>query len=138
MSDGDIGRAVEFVGPKRVEAVSTEEPVPALGDVVAEASVSAVSAGSELLAYRGELGPETVADETEPTLQLLFTSLADAADRYRDETLNDQLKGNPTAERLARTLFEATATSDAPAATEPTVTLREDDVASVAYTGEIR
>ncbi|TKX47946.1 zinc-binding alcohol dehydrogenase [Halorubrum sp. SD690R] len=68
MSDGDAGRAVEFVGPERVEVVPTEAPVPGPDEVVVDAAVSAVSAGSELLAYRGELDPETVADEELPAL----------------------------------------------------------------------
>ncbi len=71
-------------------------------------------------------------------IDLALDALADAADRYRDETLNDHLEGNPSAERLARALFEALATVDAPAATELTVSVREDDVASVSYTGELR
>ncbi|MDB9232658.1 zinc-dependent alcohol dehydrogenase [Halorubrum ezzemoulense] len=68
MSDGDAGRAVEFVGPEHVEVVPTEAPVPGPDEVVVDATVSAVSAGSELLAYRGELDPETVADEELPAL----------------------------------------------------------------------
>ncbi|TKX75151.1 zinc-binding alcohol dehydrogenase [Halorubrum sp. GN11_10-6_MGM] len=63
MSDEGTERAVEFAGPRRVEVVSTADPDPAPDEVVVSASVSAVSAGSELLAYRGELDPETVADE---------------------------------------------------------------------------
>ena len=63
MRDGDAGHAVEFTGPERVDAVPVDEPVPDPDEVVVEATVSAVSAGSELLAYRGDLDPETVADE---------------------------------------------------------------------------
>jgi threonine dehydrogenase-like Zn-dependent dehydrogenase len=63
VSDEASGRAVEFPGPERVETVPIEEPVPGPDEVVVSASVSAVSAGSELLAYRGEFDPETVADE---------------------------------------------------------------------------
>ena len=70
-------------------------------------------------------------------IDLALDALADAADRYRDETLNDHLDGNPSAERLARALFDALADVDAPAATELTVTVREDDVASVAYAGAL-
>ncbi|VTT88187.1 Threonine dehydrogenase and related Zn-dependent dehydrogenases [Halorubrum sp. DM2] len=68
MSGGDTGRAVEFVGPERVDVVAIDDPVPAPDEVVVEATVSAVSAGSELLAYRGELDPDTVADEELPSL----------------------------------------------------------------------
>ena len=70
-------------------------------------------------------------------IDLAIEALGDAADRYRDETLNDLLDGNPSAERLARALFDALADVDAPAATELTVTVREDDVASVAYAGAL-
>ncbi|SFR48981.1 MULTISPECIES: 6-pyruvoyl trahydropterin synthase family protein [Halorubrum] len=71
-------------------------------------------------------------------IDLALEAIADAADRYRDETLNDHLEGNPSAERLARALFDALADVDAPAATELTVSVREDDAASVSYTGELR
>ena len=71
-------------------------------------------------------------------IDLALDALADAADRYRDETLNEYLDGNPSAERLARALFDDLAAVDAPAATELSVTVREDDVASVAYAGELR
>ncbi|SDF30117.1 6-pyruvoyltetrahydropterin/6-carboxytetrahydropterin synthase [Halorubrum xinjiangense] len=71
-------------------------------------------------------------------IDLALDALADAADRYRDETLNEHLDGNPSAERLARALFDDLAAVDAPAATELSVTVREDDIASVAYAGELR
>jgi len=70
-------------------------------------------------------------------IDLAVEALGAAADRYRDETLNDHLDGNPSAERLARRLFDALAGVDAPAATELTVTVREDDAASVSYTGAL-
>ena len=70
-------------------------------------------------------------------IDLALEAIGDAADRYRDETLNDHLEGNPSAERLARALFDALASVDAPAATELTVTVREDDVASVSYAGAL-
>jgi len=70
-------------------------------------------------------------------IDLALDALADAAGRYRDETLNDHLEGNPSAERLARALFVDLAAVDAPAATRLTVTVREDDAASVAYAGEL-
>ena len=70
-------------------------------------------------------------------IDLAIEALGDAADRYRDETLNDLLDGNPSAERLARALFDALVDVDAPAATELTVTVREDDVASVSYAGAL-
>ncbi|WP_241658443.1 hypothetical protein [Halorubrum sp. BOL3-1] len=82
MNDG-AGRAVEFAGPERVDAVPIDDPVPGPDEVVVEAAVSAVNAGSELLAYRGEPDPGTVADaptayrrladERDAALQILFT-----------------------------------------------------------------
>jgi 6-pyruvoyltetrahydropterin/6-carboxytetrahydropterin synthase len=70
-------------------------------------------------------------------IDLARAALADAAERYRDETLNDHLDGNPSAERLARALFDDLAAVDAPAATELRVTVREDDVARVSYAGSL-
>lgn len=57
-----------------------------------------------------------------------------AAERYRDETLNDHLDGNPSAERLAAALGDRVAERvDAPAAERLTVAVREDDVAEVSH-----
>ena len=59
-----------------------------------------------------------------------------AVDRYRDETLNEYLDGNPSCERLAAALFDhLVATVDAPAVDELTVAIHEDDTAVVTYTG---
>lgn len=63
-------------------------------------------------------------------------ALADAVDRYRDETLNDHLSGNPSVERLANALHTQLAAIDAPAVEELTVTVFEDDKARVSYTGQ--
>ncbi|TKX75150.1 6-carboxytetrahydropterin synthase [Halorubrum sp. GN11_10-6_MGM] len=70
-------------------------------------------------------------------IDLAVEALSGVADSYRDETLNDHLDGNPSAERLARALFDALADVEAPAATELAVTVREDDVASVSYAGAL-
>lgn len=60
-------------------------------------------------------------------------------DRYRDETLNDHLEGNPSAERLAMTLFfDLRESVDAPAVDELSVAVHEDDAAVVTYTGPFR
>ena len=62
--------------------------------------------------------------------------LETAVDRYRDETLNDHLDGNPSCERLAEALFDhLVATVDAPAVDELTVAVHEDAAAVVTYTG---
>ncbi|QAU11962.1 hypothetical protein EKH57_03905 [Halorubrum sp. BOL3-1] len=52
-------------------------------------------------------------------------------------TPNDHPDGNPSAERPARALFDALADVDAPAATELTVAVHEDDVARVSYSGAL-
>ncbi|EMA59377.1 zinc-dependent alcohol dehydrogenase [Halorubrum kocurii] len=56
-------RAIEFATPREVDVVDIDPPAPDRGEVLVETTVSAVSAGTELLAYRGELDPETAADE---------------------------------------------------------------------------
>jgi 2-desacetyl-2-hydroxyethyl bacteriochlorophyllide A dehydrogenase len=55
---------LEFSGVRHVSLV--EEPLapPAAGHLVARTLVSAISAGTELLAFRGQLPPETPLDET--------------------------------------------------------------------------
>lgn len=66
------------------------------------------------------------------------TALSTAVDRYRDETLNEFLSGNPSVERLATALSVAlTAAIDAPAVEELTVVVHEDDTAAVSYTAPV-
>lgn len=57
-------RALLFTGPRRVDIV--DEPVASLlpGQVLARTLVSALSAGTELLAFRGELPADAPLDET--------------------------------------------------------------------------
>ena len=57
-------RAILFVAPRRVEVRPV--PLPALteGDVLVRTSHSGISAGSELLAYRGDVDPSLPLDET--------------------------------------------------------------------------
>src|SRR5919202_112790 len=57
-------RAVQFTAPRHVEIVRVE--LPAAGDerIVVRTRYSGISAGTELLAYRGELDASTVRDET--------------------------------------------------------------------------
>jgi len=62
VSAGDA-RAVEFAAPREVDVIDIDPPAPAAGEVLVDTAVSAVSAGTELLAYRGDLDAETVADE---------------------------------------------------------------------------
>ena len=70
-------------------------------------------------------------------IDLARAELRDAVGGYRDVTLNERLDGNPSVERLATALFDDLAGIDAPAVEEVTVAVREDDAATVSYTGSI-
>ena len=61
-------QAVVFVAPRVIEVHQVGLPPPGDGEVLVRTSYSGISAGTELLAYRGELDPEMVADERLPTL----------------------------------------------------------------------
>jgi len=56
--------AVWFTAPRQVEVRPIPEPEPPPGDLVIRTLYSGISAGTELLAYRGELNPSTERDET--------------------------------------------------------------------------
>lgn len=56
--------ALWFTGPRRVESRPVEVPEPDPDEVVVEARVSAISAGTELLLYRDEMPTGLAADET--------------------------------------------------------------------------
>ncbi|MEA2697729.1 MAG: hypothetical protein QOI66_2000, partial [Myxococcales bacterium] len=61
-------RALVFRGPRQVSVVDEEcGPIPA-GHLLVRTRVSAISAGTELLAYRGELPEGVPLDETLPAL----------------------------------------------------------------------
>ena len=62
------GSAVQFVGPGNVDVVGVEPPTPEPDGVVVETACSAVSAGTELLVYHGNVDDETIADEKLPAL----------------------------------------------------------------------
>jgi 2-desacetyl-2-hydroxyethyl bacteriochlorophyllide A dehydrogenase len=57
-------RAVLFTAPRRVEVTETELPRLGDGDVLVRTRCSGLSAGTELLAYRGELDANLALDET--------------------------------------------------------------------------
>ncbi len=61
--------ALVFTGPGRVEV--TEEPCPPPGpaELLVQSAFSGVSAGTELLAYRGQLPADLPLDDTLPALQ---------------------------------------------------------------------
>ncbi|GAA0212323.1 zinc-binding alcohol dehydrogenase [Halobaculum roseum] len=62
------GRTVYFTGPREVTVREMDVPDPGPGELVVEATASAISPGTELLLYRGEMNPETAVDETLPSL----------------------------------------------------------------------
>ena len=61
-------RALVFAGPRRVEIVEEDLAPPPPAHVLVRARVSAISAGTELLVYRGELPPDRPLDESLPAL----------------------------------------------------------------------
>ena len=56
-------RAVQFTAPRRVDLVDVGLPEPGPGELVVRTAYSGISAGTEMLAYRGELDPDMVRDE---------------------------------------------------------------------------
>ena len=71
----DRRRALLFSAPRRIEIQDEPLGAPAALEVLVETELSALSAGSELLAFRGELPPELAVDET-------LGALAGATFRY--------------------------------------------------------
>lgn len=71
--DLDVVRAVWFVGPRQVELRPVEVPPVEAGQVLVRTLCSGISAGTELLAYRGELPAELQVDETIGALGGSFT-----------------------------------------------------------------
>ena len=57
-------RALWFTAPHQVETRPVPDPEPGPGDLLVRTLWSGISAGTELLAYRGELNPSTERDET--------------------------------------------------------------------------
>lgn len=62
-------RSLYFTGPRTVDVRSEPRPEPAAGDVAVESIVSAISAGTEGLLYRGEAPESLPADETIDALE---------------------------------------------------------------------
>jgi 2-desacetyl-2-hydroxyethyl bacteriochlorophyllide A dehydrogenase len=71
----DRRRALLFSAPRRIEILDEPLGAPSPGEALVETDVSALSAGTELLAFRGELPPELPVDET-------LGALAGATFRY--------------------------------------------------------
>lgn len=65
--------AVEFVGPGEVAVAREPAPEPGDDEVLVRTIVSAVSPGTELLVYRGEVPRELPTDESLPALEGQFS-----------------------------------------------------------------
>lgn len=65
-------RSVRFTGPREVAVRDREVPEPDAHEVCVRAEVSAISPGTELLIYRGEVPEEMPADETIDALSGTF------------------------------------------------------------------
>src|SRR5205085_9739749 len=61
---GMRGRALLFVEPRAVEIRDVDVPEPEAGQVLVRTAFSGISAGTEMLAYRGELDANMPRDET--------------------------------------------------------------------------
>jgi 2-desacetyl-2-hydroxyethyl bacteriochlorophyllide A dehydrogenase len=68
-----MDRALWFVAPRQVELRPIELAPPASGQALVEVLYSGISAGTEMLAYRGELPPDLPVDETLGALGGTFT-----------------------------------------------------------------
>jgi 2-desacetyl-2-hydroxyethyl bacteriochlorophyllide A dehydrogenase len=65
-------RALYFVAPRKVEIRGVDVEAPRAGEVVIRTEFSGISAGTEMLAYRGEVDPTWVLDETIGSLEGSF------------------------------------------------------------------
>jgi threonine dehydrogenase-like Zn-dependent dehydrogenase len=66
------GRALTFLAPRRIDIRPVEVHLPTDGEVLVRTRWSGISGGTELLAYRGELDPELVLDESIDSLDGTF------------------------------------------------------------------
>jgi 2-desacetyl-2-hydroxyethyl bacteriochlorophyllide A dehydrogenase len=66
-------RAVQFTAPRRIDLVSVDLPKRASAtDLIVRSAYSGISAGTEMLAYRGELDADTSLDESLSSLSGTF------------------------------------------------------------------
>jgi 2-desacetyl-2-hydroxyethyl bacteriochlorophyllide A dehydrogenase len=66
--ENGTARGLWFVAPGRVEIREVPLPAPRAGEVRVRTAFSGISAGTELLAYRGQIGDDVALDETLPAL----------------------------------------------------------------------
>ncbi|MDQ4064629.1 MAG: hypothetical protein M3161_01110, partial [Actinomycetota bacterium] len=64
--------ALQFVAPRAVELKEIKLPPRVSGDVLARTLYSGISAGTEMLAYRGEIDPNLSLDESLGSLSGTF------------------------------------------------------------------
>jgi 2-desacetyl-2-hydroxyethyl bacteriochlorophyllide A dehydrogenase len=57
-------QSLYFIAPRQVEIREELLPIPGAGQLLVETICTAVSAGTEMLVYRGQVGRETAVDET--------------------------------------------------------------------------
>jgi len=69
---GISARAVRFVAPRHVDIEAVQVEAPHEGQAVVRTSYSGISAGTEMLAYRGELESDTARDDTITALSGTF------------------------------------------------------------------
>ncbi len=65
-------RSLVFTAPHQVDIVESALPPPQAGQVVVETAVSGISAGSELLVYRGQMPRDLAVDDTIAALDGVF------------------------------------------------------------------
>jgi 2-desacetyl-2-hydroxyethyl bacteriochlorophyllide A dehydrogenase len=66
-------RALVFAGERRIELVDEPLRAPGPGELLVRTKVSAISAGTELLAYRGQIPPQLGLDDTLGALEGSFS-----------------------------------------------------------------
>lgn len=66
-------QSVYFTSPREVEVWEMSVPDPGAGELRVDATVSAISPGTELLLYRGEMDPDLAADESLESLSGTFS-----------------------------------------------------------------
>ncbi len=97
------GRIIELSGPRAVRVVEEPVPAPGPGQVGVVTRVSAISAGTELLVYRGELPEDAPLDEAIPALDGRFSWPV----RYGYATVGTVVETGPGVERelIGRSVF---------------------------------
>jgi 2-desacetyl-2-hydroxyethyl bacteriochlorophyllide A dehydrogenase len=68
-----VARVVEHAGPRAVRVVEEPMPEPGAGQVSVATRVTAISAGTELLVYRGEVPDDAPLDDVLPALDGRFS-----------------------------------------------------------------